>query len=179
MTRLRQPGPVLQPRRLAAWAEDADDVLIALPAGADLMEGLVAALTGRGFQQAGLVLLGGSLASVSFMTGRPDDSGHRVATHNGPWDLEGPLTLIAGNAILGRGPEGPLLHCHAVFATASGELRGGHLRPGLVPLGPGGLRALASCPQGAGFQVAEDEETNFAIFHPLESSAERGEVVIR
>ena len=179
MTRLRQPGPVLQPRRLAAWAEGGSDVMISLPAGADLMEGLVSALVARGYRQAGVVLLGGTLASLSFMTGRPDDSGHRVATHNGPWDLAGPLTLVAGNAILGKGPAGPLLHCHAVFATAAGELRGGHLRPGLAPLGAEGLRALASCPRGAGFQVAEDEETNFSIFHPTESLADGGRLLQR
>ncbi len=141
MSRLKQPGAPLQPRRLAAWASGVTDLLITLPAGADLMTGLVEALADRGIEQAGLVLLSGELRAASFMTGRPDVSGHRIATHAGPWDLAGPLRLLGGNAILGRGASFALLHCHAVFATPEGRLRGGHLRPGHCPLGPGGLRA--------------------------------------
>ena len=96
------------------------------------------------------------------------------------WDLAGPLSLLGGNAILGRGAEAAaLLHCHAVFATPEGRLRGGHLRPGRCPLGPGGLRALAACPQGAGFQVAEDSETNFSIFHPFRLAADGTREVLR
>ena len=180
MSRLKQPGAPLQPRRLAAWASGVTDLLITLPAGADLMTGLVEALAERGIEQAGLVLLSGELRAASFMTGRPDVSGHRIATHAGPWDLAGPLSLLGGNAILGRGAEAAaLLHCHAVFATPEGRLRGGHLRPGRCPLGPGGLRALAACPQGAGFQVAEDSETNFSIFHPFRLAADGTREVLR
>ena len=167
MKTLRHPGPVLEPRRLALWAQGGCDLRIALPAGADLMEGLVAALCGHGVESAGLVILGGSLARISFMTGRPDDSGKRAATHNGPWDLEGPLTLVGGGAIFGPDQAGrPLLHCHALISGPDGRVRGGHLRQGFCPLGPEGLLVLAQSLQGAAFQVAQDPETNFPIFHP-------------
>ena len=173
MKTLRHPGPVLEPRRLALWAEGGSDLRIALPAGADLMEGLVAALCGQEVESAGLVILGGTLTRVSFMTGRPDESGNRAATHNGPWDLEGPLTLVGGGAVFGPDQTGrPLLHCHALFSAPDGRVRGGHLRPGLCPLGPQGLQALAQSLEGAAFKVAHDPETNFPIFHP--ASVDRG-----
>ena len=81
MSRFTQPGKALHPRRLAAWSAGCRDLLIALPAATDLMTGLVSALTERGIAHAGLQLLGGDLEAASFMTGRPDESGHRVATH--------------------------------------------------------------------------------------------------
>ena len=167
MKTLRHPGPVLEPRRLALWAEGGCDLRIALPAGADLMEDLVTALRENGIESAGLVILGGALGRVSFMTGRPDDSGNRAATHNGPWDMDGPLTLVGGGAIFGPDQAGrPLLHWHALFSGPDGRVRGGHLRQGFCPLGPQGLLVLAQSLEGATFKVAHDPETNFPIFHP-------------
>lgn len=167
MKTLHHPGPVLEPRRLALWATGGCDLRIALAEGADLMEDLVAALYGHGVESAGLVILGGALARVSFMTGRPDESGFRAATHNGPWELEGPLTLIGGGAIFGPDQAGrPLLHCHALFSVPDGRVRGGHLRQGFCPLGPEGLLVLAQALEGAAFKVVHDPETNFPIFHP-------------
>lgn len=168
MRYLTHPGSPSEPRQLTQWASAVQDRLIRLPAGADLMQGLTRTLTSAGFAQAGIVLIEGRLARVSFMTGRPDDSGYRVATHNGPWHREGPLTLLGGGAVLGLDEnDAPLLHCHAYFADSTGAVAGGHMRPGECPLAGGGLTALACCPSDAGFKVAFDQETNFPIFHPL------------
>ncbi len=65
-----------------------------------------------------------------------------------------------------------MLHCHALFAGADGEVRGGHMRPGLCPLGPDGLVAMVAGLKDAGFQVAHDPETNFPIFHPKTADGE-------
>lgn len=165
---MQHPGPALEPRQIGQWAEGARAFTLKLAAGTDLMEGLVETLQALGVAQAGINLLGGELAEIGFMTGRPDDSGYRIATHNGPWHLPGPLTLLGGTAILGLDAEGAaLLHCHGLFADAGGKVRGGHLRSGECPLGAAGLTAVASCPQGAGFQVAFDPESNFPIFQTL------------
>lgn len=173
MKTLRHPGPVLEPRRLALWAQGGCDLRIALPEGADLMAGLVASLDAAGVQSAGLVVLGGILARVSFMTGRPDESGNRAATHNGPWDLDGPLTLIGGGAVFGPDQEDrPLLHCHALFSGPDGRIRGGHLRQGYCPVGSGGAVMLAQALEGAAFKVTHDPETNFPIFHPTTAAGE-------
>ncbi len=172
---MQHPGPALEPRQIGQWAAGGREFTLKLPAGADLMEGLVATLQGLDVAQAGISFLGGGLAEVGFMTGRPDDSGYRIATHDGPWQLPGPLTLLGGTAILGLDAEGKaLLHCHGLFADATGKVRGGHLRPGECPLGPEGLMAVASCPQEAGFRIAFDPESNFPIFQTLNSFQEAG-----
>ena len=107
-------------------------------------------------------------AAVTFMTGRPDDSGPRAATHAGPWTLKGPLTLLGGGAIIGLDAEDqPVVHCHALFAGPDGTVRGGHMLAGKCPIAEPGLVALACCPSGAGFKIALDRETNFPIFHPF------------
>jgi predicted DNA-binding protein with PD1-like motif len=132
------------------------------------MEGLLAALSDHGLSQAGVVFLHGAFEAVTFMTGRPDNSGQRAATHAGPWTLEGPLTLLGGGAIVGLGADDrPVVHCHALFAGPDGAVRGGHMLAGKCPLDEPGLVALACCPDEAGFKIALDRETNFPIFHPL------------
>jgi hypothetical protein len=132
------------------------------------MEGLVDALSALGVAQAGVVFLRGDFSRVAFMTGRPDTSGRRAATHAGPWTLDGPLILLGGSAIVGLdGDDRPLVHCHTFFSGPDGAVRGGHMLAGRCPLGDGGLLGLACCPIEAGFKIALDRETNFPIFHPL------------
>ncbi len=166
---LTHPGPAEEPRQLFQWDEGGRDVTVTIDEGDDLMEGLLAALGEIGVSQAGVQLIGGSLASVSFMTGGPDKSGERVATHQGPWRIEGPLTLLGGTAMIGLDTQGQaMVHGHAYFADSEGEIKGGHLRAGECIAGPGGIEALAACPQRAGFKAALEKETNFPIFHPLD-----------
>jgi hypothetical protein len=132
------------------------------------MDGLVDALSALGLVQAGVVFLRGDFRAISFMTGRPDMSGRRAATHAGPWTLDGPLTLLGGSAIVGLdGEDGPIVHCHTLFSGPEGVVRGGHMLAGRCPLGDRGLLGLACCPVEAGFKIALDRETNFPIFHPL------------
>jgi len=164
---MTQPGPALEPRRLAAAARVAGELRVTLAPGSDLHGGLIAALTGAGIADAAIRLAGGSFASLQYLTGQPDDSGARVATYGAPTRLEGPVTLIGANAILGRLEDGgPILHCHAVVADREGRIHGGHLPPGVCLAGADGLVAWVTVLAGAGFAVRYDAETNYPIFHP-------------
>lgn len=166
---LTHPGPAEEPRQLFQWDEGGRNVRVMIDEGDDLMEGLLTALGEIGASQAGVQLIGGSLASVSFMTGGPDQSGERVATHQGPWRIEGPLALLGGTAMIGLDLAGQaMVHCHALFANGEGKIKGGHLRAGECIAGPGGIEASAVCPGRAGFKAAHDQETNFPIFYPLD-----------
>ena len=98
---LTHPGPAEEPRQLFQWDEGAREIKITISEGEDLMNGLLAAISEIGLSQAGVQLIGGRLAKVSFMTGGPDNSGNRVATHQGPWRIEAPLTLRGGTAPAG------------------------------------------------------------------------------
>ncbi len=169
MRTLTQPGPASEPRRVVSPATGGGDLRVDLPAGVDLLEGLVAALTARGVEDAAVEWVSAEFSTFSYLTGQPDESGLRVATYGPPTLLDGPVRLIGGNAILGRDATGaPLIHCHAIVVDAQGEIHGGHLPPGTCELGSSGAVAMVAVLRGAGFSVRPDAETNFDIFQPTE-----------
>lgn len=174
MRLLKQPGPLSPARHAIAWGEAGPSCRLTIGAGEDLMECLITALARAGIESAGLQLLGGVVARLSFMTGRAVEPGGgiaQVATRSGPHEIACPATVIGGNAILGRDGEGvPTLHVHATFVDASGAVRGGHLLPGRCIAGPGGLRLQVTAVEGAGFEVGADRETGFDIFQPMAGS---------
>ena len=172
MRTLVQPGAPLQPRRLLEWAAPAADLRISLAGGQDLLRGLVAALAGRCVTHAAVQVLSAEIARMAYLTGAEDPSGERVATYGPPTWLEGPVTLLGGNGILGPGPDGEtLLHSHAVVVDAAGELPGGHLPPGDCLLGAGGAAVLVTPLREAGFAASYDSETNYPLFQPRKLGA--------
>lgn len=170
MRLLEQPGPVWHPRALVKWGELAGSYRVTLAPGTDFLDGLVEVLAARRVRFAGALLLGGTVRSLSFMTGRPlkpDEKLRRVATHNGPHEIACPATILAGNAILGEDTKGEaLVHCHAVFADAEGKVIGGHLMRGECIAGETGIRLHVSALSEVGFRAVHDSETNFEIFQP-------------
>lgn len=167
MRQMKQPGPIQSPRILTEICASSRDAIIFLPEGTDLLNGLRDAILSLGGKGAGVALLGGRIARLHYFTGVPDPTGRRLATYGEPTPLTGPVELLSGNAIVGRDMTGePLVHAHAVIATADGRVHGGHLPPGECPVGDGGVRALAALHDGALFTVGEDPETNYSIFHP-------------
>ena len=169
MRTLTQPGPVSQPRRVACKAALAGRFHVSLAKG-DLLEGLRDSLTAVGISQAGIKLIGGTLKGIWYMTGMVDPTGARVATYGEPTVLEGPVTLVSGDAILGLGPDGePLVHCHAVLVDPNGRIHGGHIVPGKASVDQ--VTAVVTATEGAGFVVGRDDETNYSIFQATGDAA--------
>ncbi|MEQ8354343.1 MAG: hypothetical protein RH942_02300 [Kiloniellaceae bacterium] len=172
MRTLTQPGQALQPRRLLEWAAPAVDLRLRLAGGQDLLRGLVAALAGRGVTHAAVQVIAADIARMAYLTGAADPSGARVATYGPPTWLDGPVTLLGANGILGPGPDGDtLLHCHAVVVDAAAKPHGGHLPPGDCLLGAGGAVALATPLREAAFAASFDSETNYPLFQPRRLTA--------
>ncbi len=175
MRTMAQPGPVQEPRILVETAEAGRNLIVDLPAGSDLLNGLRDAVTAEGGVGAAVELLGGSLDRVHYFTGRPDPTGRRLATYGDPTPLVGPVALLSGNAIVGLDAAGaPLVHAHAVMADAEGRVHGGHLPPGECRVGAEGARALVILHDPVVFAVREDPETNYAIFHPRNGRIAQG-----
>ena len=167
MRTLKQPGPALEPRRLAVPATAARELRVTLHDGEELHAGLIAALTAAGVRHAAIQLDGGGFARMDYLTGQPDASGARLATYGAPTHLAGPVTLVGANAILGAREDGqPILHCHAVVVDRAGGLHGGHLPPGACVAGAEGLSGWVTVLAEGGFAVAYDAETNYPIFQP-------------
>lgn len=171
MRTLKQPGPPTPMRREAIVAREAGHFCLVLPEGVDLLHGLRDALLAHGIADAAVQLVGGECAGVSYMTGMADASGARVATYGAPTVLEGPVTVIAGNAFLGHDRSdqlggGPIVHCHAVLVDRDGRIHGGHVVPGVCPVGAAGVTLRVTAFDGAGFAAEYDVETNYPIFRP-------------
>jgi len=171
MRTLTQPGAPLQPRRLLEWATPSTDLRVTLAGGQDLLRGLVAALASRGIHHAAVQVIAADIARMAYLTGAEDTSGLRVATYGPPTWLQGPVTLIGANGIVGPGLDGDtLLHCHGVVVDAAGGLHGGHLPPGDVLLGDGGAVVLVTPLREAAFAATYDSETNYPLFQPTRLS---------
>tara|TARA_R110002072_G_scaffold49277_36_gene134094 strand:- start:1480 stop:2073 length:594 start_codon:yes stop_codon:yes gene_type:complete len=164
---LRQPGEPLEPRRVVLSSAPGREFRVQLGAGQDLLTDLTAALIAKGLRHAAVTLLRGCFSELHFLVGKADDSGQRVATYGDPLALEGPVRLLGGHALLGEDADGaPLLHCHALFLDREGEPCGGHLIANSCRAGKDGLTVLVTELCDAGFKVAYESETNYAIFQP-------------
>lgn len=165
MRLLKHPGRPLQPRRQIAVGRPAGEGRVTLAPGAELAEALIAALQARGIGQAALQLLGGGFASLRYAVPEPERAGESA----GPRTREGPLALVEGSGILGRGADGgPRLHCRAVLVDPAGRLCGGRLEAGACRVGEDGLVVLCAALTGAGFVEAHDPETDRTLFQPWE-----------
>jgi|GEM_PF-1904180 len=172
MRTLIHPGPVAVQRRDLIWGQLAGEGLIRLEPGGDFMSALPAALAARGLCSGGLILLGGDVARLVFMTGGPDDSGARAATPQGPHEIACPAQVLAGHAVFGLNADSkPFMHCHAAFLDAHGRVRGGHLISHHCVAGPNGILAAVTGVAEAGFRVGPDVETNFSIFQAVSDLA--------
>lgn len=168
MRTMAQPGPVQEPRILVSTGEAARNITVSLGPGTDLLNGIRDAVDAEGGGGAAVELLGGSLSGLHYFTGMPDPTGQRLATYGDPTHLQGPVTLLSGNAIVGTDAEGaPLVHAHAVMVDPEGRVHGGHLPPGGCTVGEGGARALVALHTSIQFAVQDDPETNYSIFHPM------------
>ena len=172
MRQMQHPGPALEPRILVEQSRAVPELRVRLPIGADLLVGIGHALVACGVLSAGIRLAGGILAQCRFVTGIPDPTGFRIATHSPANELAGPVLLICGGAVLGIDEAGcSHVHCHALFAAQNpsgqaAEVRSGHLVPGACPVAGSGLEVWVTPTGDARFESRFDEETNFPLMHP-------------
>ena len=167
MRLMQHPGPVLEPRLLIEHAADVTEFRVALPIATDLLDGLSVALAAKGIRSAGIRLAGGVLSRCRFVTGIPDPTGFRIATHSPAIDLAGPVLIVSGGAILGVDErDRSRIHCHAMFTGGDGEVRSGHLLPRSCPIAEPRFLVWVTPTGTARFESRFDEETNFPLMHP-------------
>ena len=164
---MRHPGPVNEPRIIVEQSPVQPEFRVTLSMGADLLEGLCEVLAKQSVHSAGVRLSGGLLSYCRFVTGVPDPSGFRIATHSPANDLAGPVLLISGGAIVGIDERGESrAHCHAMFVGRDGEVRSGHLLPGSCPIAEQAIELWVTPTGEARFETRFDDETNFPLMHP-------------
>ena len=85
MRTMAQPGPLQEPRILVETAEAGQNLIIDLPEGSDLLNGLRDAVQRAGASGAAVELLGGNLDRLHYFTGMPDPTGRRHFVGETPW----------------------------------------------------------------------------------------------
>jgi len=139
---------------------------LSLPQGRSLYESIVEALAEVDVHNASMTLLDGDLDALSFCLARPDATGRTVAAYTAP-EVVGSARFIFGNATLGKSPAGtPVIHCHAVFRTAAGDVRGGHVLTDKAIVGASPVRVVATSLDGFDLRISFDEETRMPLLRP-------------
>lgn len=137
-----------------------------LSPGRSLLEGLVDPLREEGVTSASMTILGGMFEELDYCVAPPDPLGRSVVSYSAPIRA-GCVRMIFGNATLGLSLVGePLVHCHAAIATASGDVKGGHVVPERSVVGPHPITVLVTSAQGIELRQSHDPETNMRLLQP-------------
>ncbi len=162
--RLAQPGPALLPRVMCRAAR-ATALDFTLAPGLSLLEAVARPLRDAGFASAVLELQGGGFGPFAYVLPAQATDAVHAAWYSAPHAPQGGAGLERANITFGQRDGAPWLHCHAIWQEPAGR-RAGHVLPEeTIVAAPIAARAWGL--SGAGFAVARDAETNFALFQPL------------
>ena len=172
---LVHPGPVGPIRIEHRHAKQARHFRLGLEPGRTMEDAIIEPLLLLGVTSASMTLLGGRLETLLYCVAPPDPTGERVANYTRPIPA-GPATLIFGNATLGKNARGePIVHCHATFACADGQVRGGHIVVDRSVVGAGSIPVLATSLDGIELRITQDAETHMPLMRPFAAAAEMEE----
>jgi hypothetical protein len=133
-----------------------------------LYDSIVNPLAILGIKDASMTILGGWFQDLYYCVAPPDPEGRTVIAYSEPRHA-GLSYMVFGNATLGRSMSGdPLVHCHAVVKTESGEVMGGHIITDKTVVGTKPISVLVISLEGIELHQAFDEETCVPLFQPME-----------
>jgi predicted DNA-binding protein with PD1-like motif len=169
------PGPVGPVRIQHLHAQRGRHIRLGLEPGRTMQDAIIEPLLALGVQSASMTLLGGRVDKLLYCVAPPDPTGERVANYTRPIDA-GAVTLIFGNATLGKGARGePVVHCHATFVCADGSVRGGHIVVDRSIVAGAPLPVLATSLDGIELRITQDEETHMPLMRPFAAAPETEE----
>jgi len=164
---LVHPGPVGPIRIEHRHANQARHFRLGMAPGKTMEDAIIQPLLALGVQSASMTLLGGKLERLLYCVAPPDPTGERVANYTRPIDA-GAATLIFGNATFGRSARGePVVHCHATFVCADGQVRGGHVVVDRSVVAGAPLPVLVTTLDGIELRITQDEETHMPLMRPF------------
>ena len=172
---LVHPGPVGPIRIEHRHANLARHFRLGLAPGRSMEDALIEPLLLLGVRSASMTLLGGRLDQLLYCVAPPDPTGERVANYTRPIDA-GAATLIFGNATLGKNARGEaIVHCHATFVCADGNVRGGHIVVDRSIVADSPIAVLVTTLDGIELRITQDEETHMPLMRPFAAAVETKE----
>jgi predicted DNA-binding protein with PD1-like motif len=164
-TVIRQPGPALEPRVLAAEGRGR---LFDMPlaTGVPLLEAVRRGFAAEGFTS-GTVNFGDlALGPLAYVMPALSKTGENAAFYSDIFRPAGITRMTGGALTFGLRDDAPFFHCHALWVEADGKRSGGHILPEEAIVAEPAVVAAFGI-DGAGFAGRQDPETNFKIFHPV------------
>jgi len=160
---ITHPGPV-HPERIECVCALVAAHQIVLPVGTVLRDGLVEAVKVLGAEHAVLSVRHGSCDPLDFVIPSVLDQAGQVLWYSETHRVPGDAVFEGACITLGTRDGEPMLHCHAAWRDVSGTLGCGHLLPHACIVRQD-LHLDAWLLDGACFDVLEDAETHFHLFH--------------
>lgn len=165
---LRHPGQFNPVRIKTLSSPYGRHVRLSLKPGESLFDAMVKPLSELNMRAVSTTILGGTFDKLYYCVAPPDPKGCTLIAYSKP-RFAGRTYMIFGNATLGRSTEGkPLVHCHAVLRTESGEIMGGHVVTEESIVGSKAISVLVTSLEGFELRQAFDEETGMHLFQPEE-----------
>jgi predicted DNA-binding protein with PD1-like motif len=166
---LRHPGRFNPVRIQTVSSPYGRHIRLCLKPGDTLFDAIVTPLAELGIRDASTTILGGAFEDLYYCVAQPDPEGRTVIAYSKPRPA-GHSYMVFGNATLGRSIEGkPLVHCHAVVRTESGEVMGGHILTERAVVGSKPISVLVTSLEGFELRQAYDEETRIPLLQPVEA----------
>jgi hypothetical protein len=165
---LRHPGRFNPVRINTAAASYGRHVRMCLKTGETLSETIVRQLAEINIRDASTTILGGTFDDLYYCVAPPNLEGKSVIAYSKPIHA-GRSYMVFGNATLGRSVDGaPLVHCHAVVRTESGQVVGGHIVTEMTVVGHSPSVVLVTSLEGIELRQGFDEETGISLLQPVE-----------
>ena len=172
---IRHPGVRIEPRVMHARG-DVRTITVTLPAGGSLMETVAAAIDGAGGDGGVMILDGLEIGPYRYVMPDRSSDGFHAAWYSEP-HAGARARIRHATAIVGKRDGAPWLHCHAMWHE-DGRSAMGHLLPDEVVVAEDATVTLHAF-AGGGFEVLDDPETAFSIFHPTEGRATGNALIAR
>ncbi|WJR81620.1 DUF296 domain-containing protein [Bradyrhizobium sp. NP1] len=177
MRSIKQPGPVASER--IQWVEVRGRAFsFAMEAGLSLLEAARRGFAAQGFAGGTLNLKDGALGPFAYVMPALSKTGENAAFYSDTFRPAGITRLTTGTMTLGLRDGAPFFHCHALWREADGRNNGGHILPEeTIVAEPFSVDAFGI--DGAVFAAEPDAETNFKLFGPVSSVANRADAPTR
>jgi predicted DNA-binding protein with PD1-like motif len=162
---IRQPGPALEPRILAAEGQGRS-FFFTLEPGIALLEGIRRGFAAEGFTTGTANLRDLALGPLAYVMPALSKTGENAAFYSDIFRPAGITRVHDAAMTFGQRDGAPFFHCHGLWREADGRLSGGHILPEEAIVAEA-VTVEAFGIAGAGFEGKPDPETNFTIFHPV------------
>jgi predicted DNA-binding protein with PD1-like motif len=161
---LVQPG-VAEVQRHESAEGSLRSVHFTIPAGTSLLAGISAGMQQSGIRSGTVRLADFQVEALQYVRPAETNDDEHVAFYSETHRIEAPVHLLLAVATFGEKDGSPFVHCHALWADATGKVKGGHLHNDQVHVCQD-MQVTAWGVANAAMSVEFDDETRFNLFRP-------------